>query len=70
MTTSAVIVTYRPGATFARCLESLAGEVDEVVVVDNAGDQVERAGIDRLIVAGRAISASRAAPTSGHARHR
>lgn len=50
MTTSAVIVTYRPGATFARCLASLAGEVDEVVVVDNAGDQAERPEIDRLIV--------------------
>ena len=52
MTTSAVIVTYRPGATFARCLESLAGEVDEVIVVDNAGDQVEGAGIDRLVTPG------------------
>jgi GT2 family glycosyltransferase len=52
LTTSAVIVTYRPGPTFARCLESLAGEVDEVVVVDNAGDQVEQAGIDRLVTPG------------------
>jgi GT2 family glycosyltransferase len=52
VTTSAVIVTYRPGAAFDRCLESLAGEVDEVVVVDNAGDQQERAGIDRLVTPG------------------
>jgi GT2 family glycosyltransferase len=47
-----VIVTYRPGPGFARCLESLAGEVDEVVVVDNAGDQGEGPGIDRLLQPG------------------
>ena len=34
--TSAVIVAYRSGPALGRCLDSLEGEVDEVVVVDNA----------------------------------
>jgi GT2 family glycosyltransferase len=37
VTVSAVIVTYASGAGLTRCLESLVGEVDEVIVVDNGG---------------------------------
>ena len=37
MTVSAVIVAYASGPSLTRCLESLAGEADEVVVVDNGG---------------------------------
>jgi GT2 family glycosyltransferase len=36
VTVSAVVVAYRSGPALTRCLESLAGEADEVVVVDNA----------------------------------
>jgi len=35
MSVSAVVVTYATGPALTRCLDSLAGEVDEVVVVDN-----------------------------------
>ena len=35
MTVSAVVVAYATGPVLTRCLDSLAGEVDEVVVVDN-----------------------------------
>ncbi len=42
MSTSAVVVSYRPGDWLAPCLESLAGRVDQVVVVDN-GSQGGRA---------------------------
>jgi GT2 family glycosyltransferase len=38
MSVSAVVVAYGAGPQLARCLESLAGEADEVVVVDNLGD--------------------------------
>jgi GT2 family glycosyltransferase len=35
---SVVIVTYRPTAWLDRCIESVAGQADEVVVVDNGSD--------------------------------
>jgi len=41
MSVSAVIVAYGSGPALTRCLESLAGEADEVVVVDNGGDGPE-----------------------------
>ncbi len=37
MTVSAVIVAYGSGPALMRCLESLAGETYEVIVVDNGG---------------------------------
>ena len=45
MTVSAVIVAYGSGTALTRCLESLAGEADEVVVVDNGrgGPEIEEA---------------------------
>jgi GT2 family glycosyltransferase len=41
VTVSAVIVAYASGAALTRCLQSLAGEVDEVIVVDNGGGDSE-----------------------------
>jgi GT2 family glycosyltransferase len=41
VTVSAVIVTYASGAELTRCLQSLVGEVDEVIVVDNGGGSSE-----------------------------
>jgi GT2 family glycosyltransferase len=41
VTVSAVIVAYGSGPALKRCLESLAGEADEVVVVDNGGGGAE-----------------------------
>jgi GT2 family glycosyltransferase len=42
---SAVIVAYRTGPVLSRCLDSLAGEVDEIVVVDNGegGPEIDEA---------------------------
>jgi GT2 family glycosyltransferase len=37
VTVSAVVVAHATGPALTRCLESLAGEADEVVVVDNGG---------------------------------
>jgi GT2 family glycosyltransferase len=37
MSVSAVIVAYESGPGLMRCLESLVGELDEVLVVDNGG---------------------------------
>ncbi len=37
MSISAVVVAYGTGPALTRCLDSLAEEVDEVVIVDNAG---------------------------------
>lgn len=36
--TSVVIVSYRPTVWLDRCIESVAGQADEVVVVDNGSD--------------------------------
>jgi GT2 family glycosyltransferase len=45
VTVSAVVVAYGTGPALTRCLESLAGEADEVVVVDNGdgGPEIEDA---------------------------
>ena len=45
MSLSAVVVAYRSGPALTRCLESLEGEADEVVVVDNGagGSEVDEA---------------------------
>lgn len=37
MTVSAVVVAYRTGTALTRCLDTLAGEADEILVVDNGG---------------------------------
>jgi GT2 family glycosyltransferase len=37
VTVSAVVVAYRTGPSLTRCLDSLAGEADEILVVDNGG---------------------------------
>lgn len=46
MTVSAVVVAYATGPALTRCLDSLAGEADEVVVVDNGpgGPEIDEAG--------------------------
>jgi GT2 family glycosyltransferase len=41
MTISAVVVSYRPGTWLERCLASLAGQVDEVLVMDNGSPEAE-----------------------------
>ena len=51
MSVSAVVVAYGGGPALARCLESLSGEVDEIVVVDNLGDAVVPEGV-RLVSPG------------------
>src|SRR4029079_103407 len=45
MSLSAVVVAYRAGPALERCLDSLAGQVDEVVVVDNGegGPEIDEA---------------------------
>jgi len=41
-----VVVAYRSGDHLTRCLDSLAGEADELVVVDNGGDvSFDREGV-------------------------
>jgi GT2 family glycosyltransferase len=41
-----VVVAYRSGDHLTRCLDSLAGEADELVVVDNGGDvSLDRDGV-------------------------
>jgi GT2 family glycosyltransferase len=55
VTVSAVVVAYATGPTLTRCLGSLAGEVDEVLVVDNGdggpeiAEAAEREGVRVLI---------------------
>jgi GT2 family glycosyltransferase len=46
MSLSVVIVAYGTGPALSRCLDSLAGEADEVIVVDNGngGHEIEDAG--------------------------
>ena len=45
MNSSAIVITHKPKRYLDRCLESLAGQADELVVVDNAseGDAAARA---------------------------
>lgn len=63
MTVSAVVVAYAAGPALTRCLDSLGGEVDEVVVVDNGGggpeidDAAGRRGV-RVIDAARNLGFS------------
>jgi GT2 family glycosyltransferase len=57
VTVSAVVVAYATGPRLTRCLDSLAGEADEVVVVDNGegGPEIEEAGAResvRVVAAG------------------
>ncbi len=37
MSVSVVTVAYRTGPSLTRCLDSLAGEADEIIVIDNGG---------------------------------
>ncbi len=50
-TTSAVIVAYRSGPALSRCLDSLVGEVDEIVVVDNddGGPEIDDARVREAV---------------------
>lgn len=40
MTTSVIVVSYRPGDWLAPCLASVAGQADQVIAVDNGSDGV------------------------------
>src|SRR5438874_12107219 len=40
MSVSVVVVAYGAGPALERCLDSIRGECDEIVVVDNKGDAV------------------------------
>jgi GT2 family glycosyltransferase len=44
--TTAIVVSYKPGGWLAECLESVAAQADEVVLVDNgsAGEEASRIG--------------------------
>jgi GT2 family glycosyltransferase len=44
--TTALVVSYRPGSWLTSCLESVVGQADEVVLVDNgsAGEEASRIG--------------------------
>lgn len=45
MSVSVVVVAYGAGPALERCLDSLEGECDEILVVDNKGDAPEREGV-------------------------
>jgi GT2 family glycosyltransferase len=47
VTISAVVVSYRPGQWLPACLSSLAGQADEILVMDNGspGSEASRVGL-------------------------
>ncbi len=47
VTVSAVVVSYRPGSWLAPCLASLAGQADQVVVIDNGSEDAAASRIGR-----------------------
>lgn len=47
MTSSAVVVSYRPGTWLGPCLASVAGQFDEVVLMDNGSEGAEASTVGR-----------------------
>lgn len=47
MTVSVIVLSHKPGAWLEACLDSVAGQADEVVLVDNGSDQGAASGIGK-----------------------